>query len=98
MDIKAEISMQAAVTQQVFPLTVTSGRAIGLDAVTAIQTIAGEHYQGPYLVVPSPTGGVILSTEGKIMDEDVTVTVIPYWETSNPYGGNTVYIADPEMV
>lgn len=52
---------------------------------------AGEVYTGPYEVRPTPSGRT-LPTEGKTMTDDVTVEPIPYYETSNEAGGETVYI------
>ena len=50
-----------------------------------------ETYLGPYLVIPK-TVDQTLNTANKLMREDVTVTEIPYAETSNVYG-TTVTIA-----
>ena len=53
----------------------------------------GDPYEGEYTVVPKTTDQ-ILETEGKTMEDDVTVTAIPYYQTSNPQGGYTVIIGD----
>ena len=58
----------------------------------AIEVVGGEHYQGEYIITPSPSDAIVLETEGKVMDDDVTVIKIPYYETSN-VTGKTVYIA-----
>lgn len=50
-------------------------------------------YEGDYVVIPQADSAVVLETQAKLMTEDVTVTKIPYWETSNLSGGNTVFIA-----
>jgi hypothetical protein len=50
-----------------------------------------EEYAGPYTVIPTPRDQHF-ETEHKVMKEDLTVTAVPFWETSNDYG-NTVYIA-----
>lgn len=54
--------------------------------------IGYDKYLGPYEVTPIPDTVQILETENKLMSENVIVHEIPYWETSNPQGGNTVYI------
>lgn len=52
-----------------------------------------EAYQGPYTVIPQAWDQTVLQTEGLMMTDNVTVTEVPYFETSNQYG-KTVYIAD----
>ena len=52
--------------------------------------IAGEKYEGDYEIVPKSTAQT-LATKNKRMSKDVTVTAIPYTETSND-NGTTVYI------
>ena len=49
-------------------------------------------YEGPYSVVSYADAMQILDTEDKIMTENLVVLPIPYFETSNPKGGLTVYI------
>ena len=53
-------------------------------------------YEGEYLVIPLPDADVVLETNGKYMEDDVTVVQIPYYETSN-VSGMTVHIAPPNM-
>jgi len=50
-------------------------------------------YEGEYTVTPK-TFEQTLQTENKLMEEDVTVLSIPYFETSNPQNGYTVYIGE----
>ena len=66
---------------------------VQLDAVT--RTSAGDvHvYDGPYEAIPKVTAQT-LQTAQKFMREDVSVRAIPYFDTSNPAGGNTIYIAN----
>ena len=47
---------------------------------------------GEYTVIPKANAPTVLETAGKTLNKDVTVTKIPYYETSNPTG-DTVYIA-----
>lgn len=51
-----------------------------------------ETYKGSYEVTPK-AGPQTLPTAEKYMEEDVRVKGIPYYETSNAAGGNTLYIA-----
>lgn len=50
-------------------------------------------YKGEYTVSPSASKDAVLSTKNKKLTKDITVKKIPYYETSNESGGNTVYIA-----
>lgn len=51
----------------------------------------GEPYEGKYEVTPD-FDGTTLETSGKTLSNDVTVHPITVSRTSNPSGGNTVYI------
>lgn len=50
-------------------------------------------YDGIYEVTPLAFKQTTLNTNGKLMKNNVLVKEIPYYETSNLSGGNTVYIA-----
>lgn len=65
-----------------------------LDFVMAecIRIIEGDHYKGPYEVIPLAWQEQSLETKNKVMDKNVTVFEIPYDETTNAYG-TTVVIA-----
>lgn len=52
-----------------------------------------ETYDGDYVVVPKINVDQTLETKDKVMEDDVLVLKIPYYETSNEAGGTTVYIA-----
>lgn len=54
---------------------------------------AHETYNGNYNVIPSAFEDITLNTNNKIMQRDVTVSKIPYYQTSNT-NGVTIYIAD----
>lgn len=56
-----------------------------------------DHYSGDYEVSPDANTSVSLNTSGKLMDSDVKVLKIPYWETSN-VSGKTVYIASEPQI
>lgn len=49
-------------------------------------------YGGAYEVTPSAHESQTLETAGHIMENDVTVKIIPFFQTSN-VSGDTVYIA-----
>lgn len=49
-------------------------------------------YDGAYEVTPSAHEAQTLETAGHIMEDDVTVKIIPFFQTSN-VSGDTVYIA-----
>lgn len=50
-------------------------------------------YKGEYTVLPQASEETVLSTKGTKLTKNITVKKIPYYETSNESGGNTVYIA-----
>lgn len=50
-----------------------------------------ELYGGPYEVTPR-LYAQSLDTDGKLMEDDVTVYEIPVTRTTNPHGGQTVLI------
>lgn len=56
-----------------------------------------EHYTGNYEVVPSPES-VVLPTEKKYLNSDVTVHAIPFFSVGNNAGGNTVYIGSEKEI
>ena len=60
-----------------------------VQPATAIREL--EPYAGEYTVTPKVTAQV-LPTAQKRMQEDVTIREIPYYATSNPQRGETVYI------
>lgn len=54
--------------------------------------VGGDLYDGEYEVTPSTVQKQVLETAQKIMSKNVTVHKIPYSQTSNLSGGDTVYI------
>lgn len=48
-------------------------------------------YDGEYSVIPK-TEMQTLNTIAKVMEHDVTIFAIPYFEATNTSGGETVYI------
>lgn len=53
---------------------------------------AASEYEGPYEVTPKVEAQT-LETAGKIMQSNVEIHKIPYFEVDNTSGGSTVYIA-----
>ena len=53
------------------------------------------NYQGEYLIIPEPFNNKVLKTSGFKMTNNVTVSKIPYYQTSNETG-YTVYIGGEE--
>lgn len=70
-----------------------SEESIFIDIDTVIQIVDGEDYEGTYDVIPIAHGDILLPTKNKYMLDDVKVHEIPYYEVSNPSGGETIYIA-----
>ena len=66
---------------------------VQVDAVTRIPSGDVPAYDGPYEAIPKVEAQT-LPTAKKIMREDVSVRAIPYFDVSNPAGGNTIYIAN----
>lgn len=66
------------------------------DVLTGSLSIGllGESYTGEYTVIPKAYNDQVLETQGLNMQNDVTVTKVPYYEVSNPRGGVTIYIAE----
>lgn len=50
-----------------------------------------EAYDGPYVVTPA-IDSQVLPTAQKRMTDNMTIKAIPYFQTSNPQMGETVYI------
>ena len=60
---------------------------------TVTEIVGGDQYEGEYVVTPH-VGEQELQTKNKVLLDDVTIKAIPYFETSNTSGGNTVYIGN----
>lgn len=54
---------------------------------------AGTPYTGSYEITPKVIAQS-LETAEKYMQKDLTVKAIPYYDVSNPSGGNTIYIGN----
>lgn len=78
--IKADFAMQRTVFQTDFE---SASKIVIVDTT--------EHYKGNYEVTPK-TIQQVMQTRNLIMDNDVIIYKIPYFETGNNSGGNIVYI------
>ena len=65
---------------------------IGVGGVIRIQPEGIELYDGDTVVKPKANEQTVLSTAQKLVEDDITVLEIPYFQTTNSTGGNTVYI------
>ena len=86
--VRINVSYSPSVTfrfgQAASPMAVELGRPVYMG---------GDPYEGPYDVTPKVTAQT-LPTAKKLMRDDVSVRAIPYFDVSNPAGGNTIYIAN----
>lgn len=58
-----------------------------------IITVNAEKYIGVYEYTPKAYDKQILETKNKLLNADITIKEIPYYEVSNENGGKTVIIA-----
>lgn len=70
-----------------------SGNGSLSGALSLGEGVVAPIYEGSYTVTPKAHTEQVLATDGKLMEDDVTVFEIPYFETSN-LSGTTVYIAN----
>lgn len=76
----------------VFNVTFSGGEGFKAEFADTIEIPVGDFYTGDYTVVPRADEAQVLPTRMLIMSDDLTVTKVPFFKTSNPYG-DTVYIA-----
>lgn len=62
------------------------------EATTYVHT--DDIYTGAYVVTPKAWEEQTLETAHKLMEDDVTVLRVPYYETVNLFDGKTAYIAE----
>lgn len=76
------------------------GTISGSAEIKGTVTVARDYdiYDGEYEVTPNAHKSQTLETADKLLKENVTIAKVPYWETSNPSGGNTIYIADETQI
>lgn len=93
MIVKVAVISQDPVDVQVDAANTMEPVDVQVDAVTRIPAGDVPVYDGPYEAIPKVTAQT-LQTAQKFMREDVSVRAIPYFDVSNPAGGNTIYIAN----
>lgn len=71
----------------------TTELSLGTAESVTVNIFEVPEYEGSYVVIPD-TQSQTLETKDKRMADDVLVREIPYYETSNPQNGLTVYIAN----
>ena len=86
--VRINVSSSPSVT---FRFGQTDSLAVAVELGRPVY-MGGEPYEGPYDVTPKVTAQT-LPTAKKLMQEDVSVRAITYFDVSNPAGGNTIYIA-----
>jgi len=84
----SEINLE--VVENNIGLEVIDSGTINSDITQAV-VIAKDYYEGTYIVVPN-FNEQKLETKEKTMRDDVTVNPIQVERTSNPQGGQTIYI------
>lgn len=86
------VEMSVATYDDTLPMDVTSSNeTIDMSIGAAYEMREGDPYDGPYEVTPR-LHVQSLETDGKLMEDDVTVYEIPVTRTTNPHGGQTVLI------
>lgn len=63
------------------------------DKIEVESITGGDPYRGEYEVTPK-TEAQTLPTKQKTMMRDLTVGAIPYYDVSNPAGGQTIFIGN----
>lgn len=86
------IPMSVQAESIVVPMSIGSdGQTIGMTLGASYSVQSAETYGGSYEVTPR-LYTQSLDTDGKLMENDVTVYEIPISHTTNPTGGLTVLI------
>lgn len=86
------IPMRVYTDSVVIPMRVgTDSQTIGMKIGASYEVSEADTYDGSYEVTPR-LYVQSLETDGKVMEDDVTVHEIPVTSTSNPQGGLTVLI------
>lgn len=101
--IPIRVPMEVSVSDTAIPMSIASDTAIPMsiasDKVAVEMSIGAEYrvleaevYDGEYTVAPKAHESQTLETANKLLEENVLVLDVPYFQTSNEYG-DTVYIA-----
>ena len=90
--VKVHVAPQLTIKVQADPPECAE---VNVDAPTVVVDADGRpYYTGSTTVVPQAHQQTVLETSNKILLDDITVTEVPYYATSNSAGGQTVFIAD----
>lgn len=90
--IPIQVPMRVASSKTLIPMSVASNEAtISMQISAAYIVGSADYYDGAYDVTPR-LYAQSLDTDGKVMEDDVTVYEIPVTRTTNPTGGLTVLI------
>lgn len=75
-----------------------SSRTYSANVATVINATIVDipQYEGPYSVDPLARADIVLETKEKLCTDDIVVNKIRKFETINPAGGYTLYIAEME--
>ena len=61
------------------------------EIIRVKEYVGGEAYKGQYEVTPT-VKGLTLPTKERVLEEDIKILEIPFFNVSNTAGGSTVYI------
>lgn len=93
--ITGTLSAEQSLTGQIVEHSDLTGSLASIGSLTGRLTSAYtthmEAYEGSYEAVPK-TVAQTLDTKEKYMNDNVSITSIPYFDVSNNTGGSTVYI------
>lgn len=64
---------------------------LAVKEAVAVDGIVADRYDGTYDVTPSARAQTLF-TEQKLMEKNVEIKAIPFFETTNQSGGTTIYI------
>ena len=91
--IPIKIPMKVSVSDTTIPMGVTADKVtVGMSIGAEYKIAVPEVYEGEYIVTPKAHESQTLETANKLLEENVLVLDVPYFQTSNEYG-DTVYIA-----
>ena len=97
VDLPIKVNLRVQENKVQFPLTISNNNEyieFASDTKIDVHITGGSKYEGEYLITPLAYDDQILETKNKTCEEDIVVKKIPKWETSNPSGGYTLYIAE----
>lgn len=96
LDITGELSSSGQLSGEISSAGTLVGSLSSSQGLTGKLTIPSaigvEVYDGEYEVTPKMFEGQTLATKNKLMEDDVVVLEVPYYEVDNTSGGTTVYI------